>query len=58
MSVQTWGVVGAIASLFTIIGGLIIAHTGVGSEPVRLLLVINVALWVFTLFPCSDRCCG
>lgn len=52
MSVQTWGVVGAVAGLFTILSGLVIARTGLGSMPVRLLLLVNAALWILTvLFP-------
>lgn len=52
MSVQVWGLaLGALSSL-TIIGGLLITKTGLSSNPVRLLLMINLALWTVTIiFP-------
>lgn len=52
MSVQSWGLaLGALSSL-TIIGGLLITKTGLSSNPVRLLLLINLALWTVTIiFP-------
>ncbi len=52
MSVQTWGLaLGALSSL-TILGGLLITKTGLSSNPVRLLLLINLALWTVTIiFP-------
>jgi DHA3 family multidrug efflux protein-like MFS transporter len=52
VSVQTWGLLWGVISTGFIIGGLAIARTGLGSRPVRLLLLINVALWVIILvFP-------
>jgi DHA3 family multidrug efflux protein-like MFS transporter len=52
MSVQAWGLMwGAISALF-IIGGLMVAKTGLGVKPLRLLLLINLVLWSVTaLFP-------
>jgi MFS transporter, DHA3 family, multidrug efflux protein len=52
MSVQAWGLMwGAVSALF-IVGGLLVAKTGLGSKPLRLLLLINVALWSVTaIFP-------
>lgn len=52
MSVEVWGLaLGALSSL-TIIGGVLIAKTGLSSNPVRLLLLINLALWTATIiFP-------
>ena len=52
MSVQAWGLMwGAVSALF-IVGGLMVAKTGLGSKPLRLLLLINVALWSVTaIFP-------
>ncbi|GAB3744656.1 MFS transporter [Microlunatus parietis] len=52
MSVQVWGLaLGALSSL-TIVGGLLITKTGVSSNPVRLLLLINLTLWTVTIiFP-------
>ena len=52
MSVQAWGLMwGGLSALF-IVGGLLVARTGLGSKPLRLLLVVNLVLWsVTTLFP-------
>ena len=52
MSVQAWGLMwGALSALF-IVGGLMVAKTGLGSKPLRLLLLVNVVLWSVTaLFP-------
>lgn len=52
VSVQVWGLaLGALSSL-TIIGGLLITRTGLSSNPVRLLLLINLTLWAVTIiFP-------
>jgi DHA3 family multidrug efflux protein-like MFS transporter len=52
MSVQSWGLLwGALSSGF-IIGGIAVAKTGLGDNPLRLLLLINLALWSVTcLFP-------
>jgi DHA3 family multidrug efflux protein-like MFS transporter len=52
VSVQTWGLLWGVISTGFIIGGLAIARTGLGSRPVRLLLLINVALWaIILIFP-------
>ena len=52
MSVQAWGLMwGALSALF-IVGGLMVARTGLGSKPLRLLLLVNVVLWSVTaMFP-------
>ncbi len=52
VSVQAWGLMwGALSALF-IVGGLMVARTGLGSKPLRLLLLVNVVLWSVTaLFP-------
>jgi DHA3 family multidrug efflux protein-like MFS transporter len=52
MSVRAWGLMwGALSSLF-IVGGLLVARTGLTSKPLRLLLLINLVLWSVTaLFP-------
>jgi DHA3 family multidrug efflux protein-like MFS transporter len=48
VSVQTWGALSA----FFILGGLAVAKTGLSKNPVRLLLLVNVAFWSVTgLFP-------
>ena len=52
MSVQAWGLMwGGVSALF-IVGGLLVAKTGLGPRPLRLLLLINVVLWSVTaIFP-------
>ncbi|MET7420113.1 MFS transporter [Dactylosporangium sp. NPDC005555] len=52
VSVQTWGLLWGALSAGLIVGGLCVARTGLGSNPVRLLLLVNVVLWTVTvLFP-------
>ncbi|MEU4622654.1 MFS transporter [Actinoplanes sp. NPDC023801] len=52
VSVQTWGLLWGVISTGFIISGLAIARTGLGSRPVRLLLLINVVLWaIILIFP-------
>jgi DHA3 family multidrug efflux protein-like MFS transporter len=52
VSVQTWGLLWGVLSTGFIIGGLLIARTGLGRNPVRLLLIVNLVLWTVTmLFP-------
>lgn len=52
MSVQAWGILWAVLSTGFIFGGLIIAKTGLGKNPLRTLLLVNVVLWTITiLFP-------
>jgi DHA3 family multidrug efflux protein-like MFS transporter len=52
VSVQTWGLLWGALSAFFIIGGLAVAKTGLSKNPVRLLLLVNVAFWTVTcLFP-------
>jgi MFS transporter, DHA3 family, multidrug efflux protein len=46
MSVQEWGLLWGVLSTGFIIGGLVIARRGLGSSPLRSLLVANVVLWV------------
>ena len=52
MSVQSWGLLwGALSTCF-IFGGLAVAKTGLGKNPVRLLLLVNIGFWsVSCLFP-------
>jgi len=52
MSVQGWGLLcGALSARF-IVGGLAVAKTGLGNNPIRLLLVVNIVLWTLTcMFP-------
>lgn len=52
VSVRAWGLLWGVLSTGFIVGGLIIARTGLGRNPVRLLLLVNLGLWVVTLlFP-------
>lgn len=53
MSVQAWGLLWGLLSTGFILGGLIISKWGLGKNPLRTLMLINVALWavasVFTI---------
>ena len=52
VSVEVWGIVLSISSFGFIVGGVLVATRGLGSNPVRTLLLVNVALWTLTiLFP-------
>jgi MFS transporter, DHA3 family, multidrug efflux protein len=52
VSVQAWGLLWGVLSTGFIVGGLLIARTGLGKNPVWLLLIINLLLWTVTmLFP-------
>ncbi|WP_433220293.1 MFS transporter [Dactylosporangium sp. CS-047395] len=52
VSVQTWGLLWGGLSTGFIVGGLLIARTGLGRNPVGLLLLVNLVLWTVTLlFP-------
>ncbi|MEV6305222.1 MFS transporter [Actinoplanes sp. NPDC051861] len=52
VSVQAWGLLWGVLSTGFIVGGLLVSRTGLGSKPVRLLLLINVVLWVVIIvFP-------
>ena len=52
VSVQAWGLLWGVLSTGFIVGGLLVARTGLGRHPVRLLLLVNVLLWIVTLlFP-------
>jgi DHA3 family multidrug efflux protein-like MFS transporter len=52
VSVQAWGLLWGVLSTGFIAGGLLIARTGLGRNPVRLLLIVNLVLWAVTLlFP-------
>jgi DHA3 family multidrug efflux protein-like MFS transporter len=52
MSVQAWGLLWGALSAGFIIGGLAVAKTGLGKNPVRLLLLVNIVFWTVTcLFP-------
>ena len=52
VSVQTWGLLWGVLSTGVIVGGLLVARTGLGSNPVRVVLLVNVVTWTATaLFP-------
>jgi DHA3 family multidrug efflux protein-like MFS transporter len=52
VSVQTWGLLWGALSTGFIVGGLLIARTGLGRNPVWVLLMVNLVLWAVTLiFP-------
>jgi DHA3 family multidrug efflux protein-like MFS transporter len=46
MSVQAWGLLWGVLSGGFLVGGLVIARRGLGTNPLRSLLVANVVLWV------------
>lgn len=53
MEVQEWGLLWALASCSFILSGLLIARTGLGKNPLRTLLLVNLMVWtiasVFTV---------
>jgi DHA3 family multidrug efflux protein-like MFS transporter len=52
VSVEVWGLLWGVLSAFVIAGGLVVARVGLGSNPVRTLLLVNLVLWTVTaLFP-------
>jgi DHA3 family multidrug efflux protein-like MFS transporter len=52
VSVQAWGLLWGALSVGIIVGGLVVARTGLSSNPVRILLLVNIVLWSVTiLFP-------
>jgi len=51
VSVETWGLLWGVISIAFILGGLIVARFGLGSSPVRIVLLGNLTNWlVCTLF--------
>jgi DHA3 family multidrug efflux protein-like MFS transporter len=52
VSVETWGILWGVLSIGFIVGGLAVARFGLGPNPLRTLLLANVAMWVICiLFP-------
>ena len=53
VSVQTWGLLFGVVSTGFILSGIVIARTGLGRNPLRTLLLVNLAVWsvccVFTI---------
>ncbi|GAA1827358.1 MFS transporter [Microlunatus capsulatus] len=55
MAVQAWGLLWGALSTGVIIGGLLVAKVGLGPNPVKTLLVVNLVLWSTTvLFPLRE----
>jgi MFS transporter, DHA3 family, multidrug efflux protein len=46
MRVEQWGLLWAVTSTAFILSGVLISRTGLGKNPVRTLLLINVAVWL------------
>jgi DHA3 family multidrug efflux protein-like MFS transporter len=52
VSVEIWGAIFGVLSLGFIVGGAVVARVGLGPNPVRTLLLVNLVLWaVCVLFP-------
>jgi DHA3 family multidrug efflux protein-like MFS transporter len=55
MPVEAWGLLWGAVSVAFIVSGLVIARTGLGSKPLRTLMIVNLLMWsvasVFTLQP-------
>ncbi|HUP17468.1 MAG TPA: MFS transporter [Acidimicrobiia bacterium] len=52
VTVETWGFLLAVSSFGFIVGGLIVARRGLGRNPVRTLLLVNLVMWTITIvFP-------
>ena len=53
VSVQVWGTLWGVLSLGFIVGGIVVARKGLGSNPLRTLFLANIVMWsiccVFTL---------
>ena len=55
MSVQAWGLLWGGLSALMIAGGLLVARIGLGSRPIRVLLLVNAVMWAGTmLFPLAS----
>lgn len=50
VSVEVWGALWGFLSLGFIVGGLIVARVGLGKNPLRTLLLVNVATWTVCIF--------
>jgi DHA3 family multidrug efflux protein-like MFS transporter len=52
MSVQAWGMLWGVLSAGFIIGGAIVAMKGLGKQPLRMLFLMNILMWMICiLFP-------
>lgn len=50
VSVQTWGLLFGVLSTAFIISGIVISKTGLGRNPLRTLLLVNVIAWTVCMF--------
>jgi DHA3 family multidrug efflux protein-like MFS transporter len=50
VSVQTWGLLFGVLSTAFIISGIAISKTGLGTNPLRTLLLVNVIAWIVCMF--------
>ena len=50
MSVQSWGTLWGFLSMGFILGGLVVSKTGLGKNPLRTLMLGNVAMWIVAMF--------
>lgn len=50
VSVELWGIVLALTSLGFIIGGMIVGKYGLGKNPVKTLLMVNLIMWAVCIF--------
>lgn len=52
VSVEDWGILLAIMSLGLVVGGIAVARWGLGSNPLRTLLIADAVMWLVTIvFP-------
>ena len=52
VSVEVWGILLAVTSIGFIVGGMLVAKFGLGKNPIKTLLLINVAMWIVSIaFP-------
>lgn len=49
VSVQTWGILWGFLSLGFIVGGLVVAKKGLGSNPLRTLFLTNIIIWTVSM---------
>lgn len=50
VSVQMWGILWGFLSLGFIVGGLVVAKRGLGENPLRMLFMTNIVLWLISTF--------
>lgn len=50
VSVQIWGTLWGFLSLGFIVGGLVVARNGLGKNPLQMLFLANIAMWIIATF--------